>query len=285
MIWVILSILAGLGDAISFALIRKLNKLDTYAKLAFYSLMALPFLLFGFLFYEVPSVSAYFYFIVIANVIVWSIAIFLLMKSLESSELSSSIPILSFTPIFLLLVSYMLLQEFPSSQGLLGILIIVIGSYILNISSIKSGYFEPIKSIFIKKGHYMLIAAFLFSITASLAKIGINLSNPAYFMFMHYSFTSLVLTVLFFNKIKENRNQIKINFKYFLAIGIAVACSELLIATAIKFAIVPYVISLKRSSVVFSVLIGFLFFREKNFNQAVIGAIIMFIGALLITLS
>lgn len=285
MVWALLSILAGLGDAISYASIKKLGELNTHVKMLLYNLITLPFLLFGFLFYEIPSVPLYFYVVVFINAIVWSIAIFLLIRSLETSDLSVSIPILSFTPIFLLLVSYILLKEFPSFQGLAGISIVAAGSYILNISSIKSGYIEPIKSIFAKKGIYMLIAAFLFSITASLAKIGINLSNPAYFMFVHYLFTSLILTTLFFNKIRDNKKQIKANFRYFLIIGIAVAFSEILAATAFTLTIVPYVISLKRVNVIFSVLIGFFLFKERHFKESIIGAIIMFVGALLITLS
>ena len=285
MLWVILSVLAGLGDAISFAYIRGLHKLNTNVKLALYSLITLPFLLFGFLFYEIPVVSLKFYIIVIINVFIWIVGIFLLMKSLEKSDLSISIPMLSFTPIFLLFVSYILLGEFPSFQGLVGIFIIVIGSYILNISSINSGFFGPIKSIFDKKGFRMLGVAFLFSITASLAKIGIQLSNPAYFIFMHYLFASVILVILFFNKLNENKNQIKLNFKYFLIIGIAVAFSELFIATAYKIAIIPYVISLKRTSVIFSVLLGYFFLKEKNFKQAIIGSVIMFIGAALIIFS
>ena len=199
--------------------------------------------------------------------------------------MSVAIPILSFTPIFLLFVSNILLGEFPNIQGLIGILIVVAGSYILNISSIKSGYFEQIKSIFMGKGLRMLIVAFLFSITASLIKIGVALSNPAYYLFITYLSISLILTAVFFRRLIKNKNLIKLNFKYFFIIGIAVAFSELFISTALKAAIVPYAISLKRSSVIFSVLIGFLFFKEKNFKHAIMGSVIMFIGAVLITLS
>lgn len=285
MIWEILSILAGLGDAIFFTCIKALRKLDTSVKLTLCSLITLPFLLFGFLFYEIPVVSFKFYIVVIVNVFFWIAALFLLMKSLETADLSASIPILSFTPIFLLFVSNILLGEFPTTQGLIGILIVVAGSYILNVSSIKSGYLEPIKLIFTGKGLYMIIVAFLFSITASLVKIGVTLSNPAYYLFVTYLFISLILTALFFRRLIKNKNLIKANFKYFLIIGIAVAFSELFIATALKAAIVSYAISLKRSSVIFSVLIGFLFFREKHFKEAILGSVIMFIGALLITLA
>lgn len=278
--------MAGFGDAVSFSMIKKLNALDIRFRLMFYSLITLPFLLFGFLFYDVPKVSANFYIVVVLNVVVWLSAMFLLMRALQISDLSVSIPMLSFSPIFLLFVSYVLLNEFPTFMGLAGIFIVVIGSYIINISSVKYGYLEPFKLIFKNKGiFYMLIAAFLFSITASLAKIGINLSNPAYFMFMHYLFTSVFLTILFFPKFKRNKKQIKKNIKYLIIIGIAVAFSELSAATAFKLSIVPYAISLKRTSVIFSVILGFFLFKEKNFKEVIIGSLIMFIGAVLITLS
>ena len=52
MIWVILSVLAGFGDAVSFAMMKKLGKLDAYIKLMFYSIITLPFLLFGFFYFR-----------------------------------------------------------------------------------------------------------------------------------------------------------------------------------------------------------------------------------------
>lgn len=285
MIWAFLSTLAGLGDAVSFAVIKKLSAIDIRFRLMFYNLITLPFFLFGFLFYEIPVVSLNFYLVVSVNALVWLIAMFLLMKSLQESDLSISIPLLSFTPIFLLFVSYILLQEFPTFLGLVGILIVVIGSYILHIPSVRYGYLEPFRAIFKKKGFYMIIVAFLFSITASLAKIGIQLSNPAYFMLFHYLFASIIMAALCFNNFRSGIGAIKKNFRHFIIIGSAVACSELMVAAALGMEIVPYVISLKRTSVIFSVLIGFFYFREKSFTPAIIGSAIMFAGALMIALS
>jgi len=285
MIWVFLSILAGFGDAVSFAIIKKLKKIDVYVKLMLYCLVALPFLSAGFLYYEFPKVSPGFYIIAAINAVVWITASLLLMKALQMSDLSISIPMLSFTPIFLLFVSYALLNEFPGFAGLAGIFVVVAGSYILNMPSAKYGYLEPFKSIFRNRGiFYMLIVAFLFSITASLAKIAINLSNPAYFMFVHYLIASAILTPLFFNKLKKNKKQVKQNYKIFLLMGIAVAFTELVVAAAFKLAIVPYVISLKRSSIVFSVLIGFIMFKEKFAMERIFGTALMLLGVILITL-
>ncbi len=285
MLWVFLSVLSGLGDAVSFGCMRKLHKLDASVKIALYSVITLPFLPLGFLFYGIPKAPLDFYFIVAVNAMVWSIALFLLMKSLEESDLSASIPILSFTPVFLLLASYILLGEFPGIQGLAGIFIVVAGSCILNMPSVKSGYLGPVKSVFFGKGLLMLAVAFLFSITASLAKSAIHLSNPAYFIFVHYLFTSLLLTALFFSRIRKSKKQIMLNLRQLLAMGAAVAFSEIMISIALMLTLVSYAVSLKRTSVVFSVLIGFFFLKEKNFKPAIIGSAIMFAGALMIALA
>ena len=208
-----------------------------------------------------------------------------MIKSLEVSNLSVSIPMLSFTPVFLLLTSYLMLNEFPTLAGLLGVLLVVLGSYILNLHESKQGYLEPVKSIFRNKGiFYMVIVAFLYSLCANLGKIGVNLSNPAYYMFMFYLIYSILLFIVFFKNIKSNITALRKNLNYFALAGFSTAASEILIGVAYKYSIVPYIISLKRTSILFAVLIGIFLFKEKSIKQAVIGSAVMFIGVLLITL-
>jgi len=285
MMWAILSILSGAGDAVAFASIKKLNQLGTRMILLLRHLVTLPFLLLGFLFYKIPKVSSGFYLITLANVIIFLIAMYLLVKSIRMSDLSVSIPMLNLTPTFLLLTSYIMLGEAPSVQGVIGIFITIIGCYIVNLRYAKRGYFEPFKMISKNKEVvYMIIVAFLFSITSNLVKIGIKMSNPAYFIFINYLFASVILIALFFREFENTRLLIK-NTKWILTLGVSTAIMEMLIAVAVNFSIIPYILTLKRTSVIFSVLIGFLFFKEKNVKEAIIGAVIMFIGVLLITLS
>ena len=286
MIWAALSITAGFFDAVYYSVLRKLSDIDTYSKMALLNLLALPFLAFGFIFFKIPKVSAMFYLVILSNIIIFFLAQVLMIKSLEMSNLSVSIPMLSFSPVFLLFTSYIMLNEFPKFAGLLGVLLVVAGSYILNVGEIKKGYLKPIKSIFKNKGvFYMLVVAFLFSISANLGKMGIRLSNPAFYMFMFYLIYSLLLIIAFFNKIKHNLNALRKNFKYFALSGFSTAASEILAGVALTSSIVPYIISLKRTSILFSVLIGIFIFKEKHFKEAIIGSAIMFIGVLMITLT
>ena len=282
--WVILSILSGLGDSFAFIAMKKLKNLNPYIVLGLHHISAIPFIMLGFLFYEVPKVAVDFYIVVLINSIIMIIAMLFLIKSLHISDLSLSIPMLSFTPAFLLVTSYFMLKEYPNFLGFVGIILTVADSYVINISHIKNGYLEPFKKIFKNRGVlYMIITSFLFSITSNLVKIGINLSNPAYFMFVTYLLISILIMPVFLKK--TGFKELKFNSKWILILGISTAVMEMLIAVAVKFAIIPYIISLKRTSVIFSVIIGAYFFKEKNFKATIMGSAIMFFGALLITLS
>ena len=53
----------------------------------------------------------------------------------------------------------------------------------------------------------------------------------------------------------------------------------------IQLTLVSYVIAIKRLSIVFGVLFGYLIFKEKNIKERLAGASIMVAGAVLILLS
>jgi len=54
---------------------------------------------------------------------------------------------------------------------------------------------------------------------------------------------------------------------------------------AISLILVVYVISIKRASVIFGVLWGYLIFNEKRIKERFTGALVMVIGVALITMS
>jgi len=54
--------------------------------------------------------------------------------------------------------------------------------------------------------------------------------------------------------------------------------------TAVTMTLVPYVISIKRTSVIFSSLYGFFIFKERFIKTRLLGVVIMVAGVLLISL-
>ena len=74
------------------------------------------------------------------------IALLLYMKAIKVSPLSLTLPFLSLTPVFLIGTSYIILGERPDRSGFIGIVLVVIGAYLLNVHTISKGFFEPFKS-------------------------------------------------------------------------------------------------------------------------------------------
>ena len=83
-------------------------------------------------------------------------ATLLYIRAIIISPLSLTVPFLSLTPAFLLITSPILMNEYPPLKGMMGILLIVIGAYALNLDSIKHGFLAPFRMISKEKGSMMM---------------------------------------------------------------------------------------------------------------------------------
>ncbi len=284
MLWVILSVISGFWDSIMFALMKKLSNADNTLVVWVQFAFALPFLILILVFNYPKHIDSNVYMVAIVNAILYVGSTFLFLKALNISELSVSLPMLSFTPLFLLFISYFALKELPSLVGFIGIILIVIGAYIINLRSGK-GILNPFKSIFMVKGSfYILIVAFVWSLTSILFKKGILMSSPVYFVTLVYFLVTVGMIPFLLIKMKDKVKDMKSNFRHLFYFGIFSGLMNLTASFAMLYAIVPYVISLKRTSLIFSILIGYFYFSEKNIRNAMIGTFIMLIGGVLITL-
>jgi len=213
------------------------------------------------------------------------IALVLLMKALYIGELSLTMPFLSFTPVFLILTSNLMLGEFPDLIGVLGVLLIVCGTYFLEMRK-SEGAFGPFKAFIKNKGgQLVLLVAFIYAITSNLDKIAVQNSNPITRNIIVLSLMALMLLPLIWYKSTQKLIEIKSKYKLLLIAGFFAALTLFLQMIALTLTIVPYVISLKRTSALFSVILGFIAFKERNIKPKLLGSILMVLGVLLIALS
>ena len=191
---------------------------------------------------------------------------------------------ISFTPLFLLGTSPLMIEEFPSSWGLIGVVLIVIGSYVLNIHEYDHGdYLAPLKSIFKNKGTILMLSvAFIWSFTSNFDKMGVINSSPLFWTVMIHVFLTTSLLPIMIYKSPNCWNIIKNKTKEIAPLGIINALKLSFQMIALELVIVPYVVSIKRMSILFSVLIGYFFFKEKHIKKRIIGASIMLAGAVFI---
>jgi drug/metabolite transporter (DMT)-like permease len=207
-------------------------------------------------------------------------------KAFQISDLSLVVPVVNFTPLFTLLLQFLIFRTFPNSTALLGILIIVFGSYFLKLDLNKLNFFAPIKSLFFDKGaQFMLIVSFVWALDNILSKIGTSQSDPVFWTIATRFATILILLPI---TIKMDSNWLKSLKKSWISIlimgsivGISVTINNYLLA---KFD--PSVVtSLLRIATLFSVFYGILVFQEKKIALRIIGVVIMILGVVLITFS
>ncbi|MCK4463056.1 MAG: DMT family transporter [Candidatus Omnitrophica bacterium] len=215
-------------------------------------------------------------------------AFLLFLKSIKISPLSLTFPFLGLTPVFSILAAYLFLGERVNHQGVAGIMLIAIGAYLLNADLIKKGVLEPIKKVYTEKGSMLMImVAFIYSITSILGKKGVLLSSPTLFPLVYYPIFLVVYTIFIFFWLKRNNLNLKLNKFYFLILilsSLSFVLGIMFHFKAISMIEVPYMISVKRMSLLFSVLYGAIIFKEKNIRYRLIGASVMVAGVLVLVM-
>jgi len=126
----------------------------------------------------------------------------------------------------------------------------------------------------------MLTVAFIWSITANLDRIGVELSNPfVWVTLMNVGVVSFVMPAA----LRGISGPVK--WKFPIAMGVADGVGAVLQMFAITLAPVPHVIAIKRTSILLSSIVGLVFFREGRGVERLSGALAMVVGAVLVILS
>jgi drug/metabolite transporter (DMT)-like permease len=309
MLWILLALLGAVSNAAYFIIVKKyIEAIDPRI------LTGIGFTLGGCLLFAASALRGFpvpgseFFPAVAITVILNILGLNLIFKALSSSDLSLSVPMLSFTPAILTGTSYVILHEAPSLFGFIGICIIVSGSYVLNISEEHEHFLDPVRSMMRNRGSwYMLIVAFLFAVSINFDKIAMLNSDPFFGMaltVMSIGITFLLISAysrLFGRKpdTRPSANTMTMTgtreiptrafpFRQFaglsLLIGLFVAIEAASVNVAYTLQIVTYVIAIKRLSIIFMVLYGTIVFSEGNLKKRVMGATIMVAGAIIILL-
>ena len=308
MLWILLALLGAIANAAYFIIVKKhITALDPKL-LTGIGFTAGGCLLFaGSALRGFPVLGQDFFPAVAITVILNILGLNLIFKALSSSDLSLSVPMLSFTPAILTGTSYLLLHEVPSLFGFFGICTIVSGSYVLNISAGHEHLLDPVRSMMRNRGSwYMLIVAFLFAVSINFDKIALLNSDPFFGMALAVFTIGIAFLLISVSSCYAGRKSsrdpsqhdpgqadpparaspfpLRKFFGLSLLIGIFVAIEAASINLAYTLQIVPYVIAIKRLSIIFMVLYGTLVFSEGEIGKRVMGATLMVAGAIIILL-
>jgi len=286
MTWVLFAFLTALFRSLTdIAGKFGLKNMDEYIVAWALNFFALPLLLPILFFIEIPEITPAFWLAISVSGSLNVATAILYLRAIKLADLSLVIPLSTFTPLFLLITSPLIVGEFPNLFGFIGILLIVAGSYLLNIKEKKKGLLAPFKALLNNKGaQLMLLVAFIWSITSNFDKIGLQNSSPIFYGIIINVAITIGVTPFMLIKSKQNIKQIPKNMKILIPVGLFHGMMLIFHMVAISMTLVAYLISIKRTSALISVLFGTMLFKEKGLKERALGAIIMILGVLCITL-
>ncbi|MCB9260261.1 MAG: DMT family transporter [Ignavibacteriales bacterium] len=227
--------------------------------------------------------------ILFGKTILGALAFWYLMLAIKNMEISGALPLMVLTPGFVAIASFIFLGETLYYIEIVGIVLLMIGTYILEV---KKGdkLTSPLKVFLYSKYHKYIIWALIFlTLTSVVDKLIIRqfILKPITFVFFQQWFLVINFTIILLIKRKSITAAIKLVNKsslvWILIISVATIGYRYTQIEAVKIAPVALVLAVKRTSVFFASLIGGKLFAESNLIRKGIAILILLFGAYLLS--
>jgi uncharacterized membrane protein len=209
--------------------------------------------------------------------------------AIRDSPLALTLPYMAFTPVFSSFFGWLLLGEQVSAQGLLGVLCVTLGAYLLNLEHARlaqpRSWFAPFAAIYLERGsRLMLGVALIYSVTSVQGKGAMQymagMEFGAFYFLILGAFTLAVFAV---REPKAVRVLLRPSMGA-LVVAALMAVMVVLHFLALEKIQTAYMIAVKRTSILFSILLGALLFGDRRLAQHLAAGAVMVGGVALIAL-
>jgi drug/metabolite transporter (DMT)-like permease len=249
------------------------------------------------------------------NALLEGTAIILNYRALQLAPLSLCVPFMALTPVFLLPAGHFFLKEAITTGMVIGVVLVMTGSLVMNRALFANGWLEPAKAMFREKGpRYMLMVALLLTCTSVLDKWFVSTGGDTAFASrvsrsLTLSIGKCAMLSLFFVGLTVFRlgdwsayRARTVGFLgaatgfrwgkvwqdvpgWLIAAGVFEAVVMVLQLIALQFAPAALIISIKRSGILLACALGWFLFKERGIRDRVIGSCVMLVGVLIFFLT
>jgi drug/metabolite transporter (DMT)-like permease len=232
-----------------------------------------------------PVLSREFWIYSVSGGIVGALGNGFLIKALQYGELSILGPINSYKSVVGILGGIILLGEVPNLWGILGIALIIFGSYFVLDTTKERFTLDLLKRSDIQ---YRLWAMVLTAIEAVFVKkVILATSTPIAFISWCCFGAVFSFVLLFIYRLdikKEVRKIGKSNIEKFAFLIACIGAMQLTTNYTFEHMSVGYALSLFQLSTIVSVLLGYRYFKEPDIRKKLFGSAIMIMGSVVIIL-
>jgi len=205
-------------------------------------------------------------------------------KAYESGDLSIVYPVARSSPVFVTIAAVVFLGETISMTGLLGILVIFIGVYILHLKGMtREDLVAPVRYLMSGSSRYAVIAALGTTVYSITEKLGVTTVDPLLYSFwLGFSVTGMMTIVTIRRKgFKAIRDEFSSPLKVSFA-GLLMRGGYMLVLYAMSIAPVSYILALRQISVVLGTLMGVAFLGESYGRVRIMGSVVIFVGVFIL---
>lgn len=286
--WFPYALTFALTSAVGIIISKKiLKETNEYLYLWLSGIFVLPvFFLIIISFYQIPKIDEVFLLVTFTSMAFDVVAAIFAYKAIKSAEVSLVAPMSAFNPVFTAVISLIFIGEKITLGGGIGILLVCLGAYVLQIDKLRRNLLDPIRSLLTNRAiQFSLLAYFLWGITPILQKTAILHTSPQTPAFAGFSGLFGMMFVLTFFAAKHFKNigpSVKRNFIFYILIVVLTIVSNISAFTAFSLTNVGYAAAVFKLSMIFTVILGWVFFKEQNIKDRFLGSSIMLLGVYLL---
>jgi drug/metabolite transporter (DMT)-like permease len=284
MLWILLSIATAFVVASQDAWVKKhFAHLSSYEMAVIPMFFSLPLFVATLFWVAIPPLDRVFGTAFLVSLPLNAVCFTLYMRAIQISPLSLTLPYLAFTPVFAIIPGYLLLQELPNGWGVAGVLLTVLGSYVLNLDlQAKNAGLGSAHLIREPGSLLMLLVAFLFGFAVVIGKVAIVHSSVMFFTMLFFAALNVSMVLILWLLGKVRLQTFTANPVKGMVAGILLYLHAVFHGWAVSLTKVVYMISVKRLSILIGVFFGGVFFKEKNIPVRAAGTLLMLAGAVII---
>ena len=225
---------------------------------------------------------------IFATGILHTLYFFFVGSSYERGDLSVVYPLArGFGPFWVPILAVVILGEQLSIPGIIGIVFVVAGIYVIHLKSFSfKTFFEPFAAIRNTASIWALLTGCTIAAYSLVDKVGVQSVHPAVYIYFMFFIPLLFLTpYVMMKQRKALKPEWQTNKGSVMVVGFLVVFTYLLILFAMKTSNVSYVVAAREVSIVFSALFGIMWLGESHRRPRLIGAFLIALGVGFIGLS
>jgi len=216
-------------------------------------------------------------------------AMWLYMTAIRDYPLALTLPYLAFTPVLVVVTGWLVLDETVSGRGLLGILLVVAGSWLLNFEQVDrltpGTLLAPFRAILVNPGaRLMLATAAIYAVTSVGGKAAMAWMPPEQFGAFYFVVLGF-LTLLIVGLTRPAALRVhRFGLGPLLLVAGFMAIMVVTHFLALAKVEAAYMIAAKRTSLLFGMLYGAMLFGERHLGRHLMAGILMIGGVAAIAL-